>query len=296
MHWLQKALDSFQAPAVDRWTAGTVMISLHADAKSWPEAFQTVCKVVSLIPLYISRFLETSDKQRLLKNIVSIASDAAAIALNAAKLPLDAIQLLKIGREVIAGSLNDMHTDISELQRKHPQLAEEYINLRDQLETSKTLTQHEVGQRIVARQKSEKSIQTIRALPGFSQFVLAPSEDELMAAAKYGPIVVINVSQYRCDALIIEDGQFRSLELPRLQLGNIRDRMMENPETPGILEWLWEVIARLVLDILGFTQPPFDGCWPRIWWIPTGLLSKFPLHAAGRHTNGIAEILLDRVI
>jgi hypothetical protein len=53
-------------------------------------------------------------------------------------------------------------------------------------------------------------------LPGFDRFLLAPSEDELKTAADCGPIIIINVSDYRCDALIIEKSQLRTLGLPRL--------------------------------------------------------------------------------
>jgi hypothetical protein len=107
------------------------LLTLHAKAENWPQAYQTAYRTLSLVPLLTPRSLETSDKQHLLTDIVGLASDAAAIALNAAKTPFDAIQVLELGRGVIAGSLNEMRADISELQQKHPQLAEEYINLRD---------------------------------------------------------------------------------------------------------------------------------------------------------------------
>jgi hypothetical protein len=292
----QEALDHSSSPANNRLISGKILLALHADAKNWPEAFQTASKTVSLVPLLTPRALETSDKQRLLVNISGLASDAAASALNALKTPFDAIQLLELGREVIAGSLNEIRADISEFQQKHPQLAEEYMNLREQLDTPRTLTQRQVDQRYNAGRKLEEKIQTIRTLPGFDRFLLAPSEDELRTAAKYGPIVVINISQYRCDALIIENNRIWSLELPRLHTSNIRDRTMEALTAPKMLEWLWETITQPVLHALGFTQAPSDGCWPRIWWIPTGPLSKFPLHAAGHHTNGSAETVLDRVM
>jgi CHAT domain-containing protein len=44
------------------------------------------------------------------------------------------------------------------------------------------------------------------------------------------------------------------------------------------------------------TDPPSDGKWPHIWWIPTGLLTKFPLHAAGRHKENSSETVIDRVM
>lgn len=136
-------------------------------------------------------------------------------------------------------------------------------------------------------------------MPDFNRFLLAPSEDELKATAEYGPIVIINVSDYRCDALIIEKIQIRALRLPHLHTSDIRDRTTESTESlakPEILEWLWETIAQPVLNTLGFIQTSSDGCWPRIWWIPTGPLAKFPIHVAGYHSGGSSNNVLDRAI
>ncbi|KAE8442781.1 hypothetical protein EG329_002869 [Mollisiaceae sp. DMI_Dod_QoI] len=292
----QEALDQSSCPVKNRLGPGKFLFALHAYAKNWPEAFQTAFETVSLVPSLTPRFLAVSDKQRILVDISGLASDAAAVALNAGKTPFDAIQLLELGREVIAGSLIDIRADISVLQQKYPQLAKEYINLRNQLDAPKALTQHQIDQRYNAGQQLEEKIQTIRTLPGYNRFLLAPSENELRSAAEYGPIVIINISEYRCDALIIENSRLRSLDLPRLHSSDIRDHMMGNLAAPKILEWLWETVAQPVFNALGFTQPSSDDYWPRVWWIPTGPLSKFPLHAAGRHTNGSTETVLDRVI
>ena len=251
---------------------------------------------MSLVLSLTSRSLETSDKQHLLIDLVGLASDAAAIALNTAKTPFDAIQLLELSCSVIAGSLNKMRTDISELQQKHPQLAEEYIDLRNQLNTPKTSTQFQVDQRNIAAQKFESIIQTIRTLSGFDRFLLAPSEDELMIAAKCGPIVIINVSGHRCDALIIENSQLQALRLPHLHSNDLRDREKDNLADPKVLEWLWDTIAKPVLNALGLTQTPLLDCLPRIWWVPTGPLVRFPIHAAGNHASNSSDTVLDRVI
>jgi CHAT domain-containing protein len=110
-----------------------------------------------------------------------------------------------------------------------------------------------------------------------------------------GPIVVINVSDHRCDALIIEKHGFQALPLPRLQSNDVQARAvtLANPDVldTSLLEWLWDTIAKPVLDTLGFTESPGDS-WPRIWWIPTGPLAKFPIHAAGSSDSSV----LDRVI
>ena len=127
----QEALDQSSSPVKDRFRAGRALLILHADVENWPQAYQAASKTVSLVPLLTPRSLSTSDKQYLLREIIDLASVASAIALNAAKTPFDAVQTLELGRGVITGSINELRADISDLQQKHPQLAEEYITLRD---------------------------------------------------------------------------------------------------------------------------------------------------------------------
>lgn len=63
------------------------------------------------------------------------------------------------------------------------------------------------------------------------------------------------------------------------------------------MEWLWDAVCRPSLDALGFKAPISDIInWPRVWWISAGLLSQLPLHAAGHHSLGSTETVLDRVM
>ena len=129
-----------------------------------------------------------------------------------------------------------------------------------------------------------------------SDFFWGPTEDELKTAAALGPVVVINVSDYRCDALIIEKRGLQALRLPDLDSKDVwaRAATLEKPEQQ-LIEWLWDTIGKPILDALGLIQAS-SGSWPRIWWIPTGPLTKFPLHAAGDHSRGSCNTVLDRVI
>ncbi|KAA6407282.1 MAG: hypothetical protein FRX48_08830 [Lasallia pustulata] len=212
-----------------------------------------------------------------------------------AKSPYEAIQLLERGRGIIAASLNELRADVLDLQQKHPQLTQDYISLRDQLDLPAEVTR-QVDQRHNTGQKLERMIGDIRRLPGFERFLLAPTENEMKAAAVSGPVVVINVSDYRCDALIIEKRGLETLRLPDLDSKDVRARAatLEKPEQQ-LMEWLWDTIGKPVLDALGLIQAP-SVSWPRIWWIPTGPLTKFPLHAAGDHSRGSCNTVLDRVI
>lgn len=140
-------------------------------------------------------------------------------------------------------------------------------------------------------------------MPGFHNFLLPPTEDELMAAADPDPIVVINLSSYRYNAFLVQRTQIRVLELTTLTLQEVQERIQgvsssltSSSYITSLLEWLWDTISHPVLEALSFTKPPLDSNWPRVWWIPTGVLSQLPLHAAGYHTRGSTETVLDRVM
>ena len=55
------------------------------------------------------------------------------------------------------------------------------------------------------------------------------------------------------------------------------------------MEWLWDELAGPVLAALRIDRPPAAGDVerPRVWWCPTGLLTLFPIHAAGHHRSGM---------
>lgn len=143
----------------------------------------------------------------------------------------------------------------------------------------------------------------IRQKPGFHDFLMAPSLDELQSAARNGPIAVINVSRYRCDAILVETHGVRSLPLPRLRRRDIRDKARAaagRNNTTEVLEWLWDTVTGPVLDALGFTHAHAqsgNAPWAHVWWVATGALSTFPLHAAGYHERtDSGETVLDRVM
>jgi hypothetical protein len=231
---LEEAFIHHSSPALEKLISGVRLTKLYARAESWLLAYQTVSTAVSLIPLLTPRSLATSDRQHILTQISGLASDAAAISLAAEKSPYEAIRLLELGRGIIAISLDEIRADIYDLQRKHSELAKDYINLRDQLDAPTALTHQaneldllaedtrQVDRRHNAGQKLEQMIGNIRKLPGFERFLLAPTESEIKGAAASGPVVVINVSDYRCDALILSENNFKALRLPDLHSKDIR--------------------------------------------------------------------------
>jgi tetratricopeptide (TPR) repeat protein len=293
---------------MSRIRAGKALLGCYAFMEDWGQAYDTSNVVLDLIPKLTPRSLMNSDKQHLLSQITGLASDAAAVALHHGKSPLAALKFLEQGRGVLLGSLEDLQSDTIDLQKKHEQFAEQFMRLRDELDphplrdTTPTQDifqpwQAQATRRYDAANEFDELITKIRQQPGFEDFLLAPSDENIHSAAKCGPIVIINVSTYRCDAIIVGHDQTRSLALPNLDCQKIEEVACESDlGHPDVLEWLWDVTVKPVLDALGFCQPPSSDAFPHLWWIPTGLLTKFPLHAAGQFRNNIGDNTLDRVM
>ncbi|KAJ3577303.1 hypothetical protein NPX13_g3264 [Xylaria arbuscula] len=293
-----------------RIEAGKMLLSILGEAEDWSSAYQIGLVLVPLISQLTPRSLQNSDKQHFVAKIFGIASDAAAAALMVGKLPYEAVQLLELGRGTIMGSSYDLRTDLSTLSAQYPELAQSYVHHRDLL-FAPTMTNYEIDnypneervrqmsdKRHQASQDMDNLIQAIRNMPGFEEFLMPPSERQLKSAAISGPVVIINVSDYRCDALIIESECIKCERLPSLQSSDITARaelLTAAYINRELLEWLWNSIAKPVLSSLGLNESPHDS-WPRIWWIPTGPLVKFPIHAAGEYLGDSSQTVLDRVI
>lgn len=302
----QEALQNDSSPTTSRVGAGIKALAYVGSIANWQRAYEISEVVVGLVPKLAIRSLNNMDKQHLLGQIAGLASDAAATAFHAGKGPLSALGFLELGRGVIATSLEEIRTDDRDLLDQHPVLAEKFARLQEELEITvhgatdgndrETLWQTQSQRRYEKGQELDQLIADIREMPGFEDFLRPPSEDAMRDAARCGPIAIVNVSRFRCDAILVDQDQIRSVHLSRLTSDEIEQRALGgNLGSLEILEWLWDVIARPILDTLGFTGPPSSNDWPRIWWIPTGPLSKFPLHAAGHHLN-TSHTVLDRVM
>ncbi|KAK7949325.1 uncharacterized protein PG986_010211 [Apiospora aurea] len=312
---LDYALEDPKTPTLMRILAGK---SILEESLDWHEAHQASSRAVQLVPTLTSKSLGNADRQQLLGQLTGLASDAAATALYEDKGPFAAIELLEQGRGVLAASLNEMRADALDLRKAHPQRSERFEQLRDLLsqpvdaaegpfmgKKTSLSSQAPTDQRYNAGKELETLLREIRGLPGFENFLGPPTESEMMVAARHGPIVVINVSEFRCDALLVTKDGVQTLELERLSLYTIEEYARQDAlhptrrtlGSPPVLEWLWDDVAFPILEALGLGEAPScDDSWPHVWWVTTGILSKFPIHAAGYHMRRSSETVLDRLI
>lgn len=294
------ALNHEYSDTEDRIEAGQAIIANCSDIQDVYNAARTA---VVLVPSLVSWSHGNSDRQFVLGRAVGLASDAAAAALRVGESAMTALKLLEQGRGIIGSSLQDMRSDVKDLGKHYPDLAERYRSLQTELDRSKTTntickdSERSVNRRHAAARDFTELTAEIRRLPGYETFMLPPSDNEIYKASECGPIVVINISRLRCDALLISDSRVQALPLSSLDLKELKYQMsVRGLADPQTLEWLWDTIASPILDILGITETLPTDKRPRLWWIPTGPLVQMPLHAAGYHDLQSSKAVLDRVL
>jgi hypothetical protein len=148
-----------------------------------------------------------------------IVRDAAAAAISSGQ-PAKAVQWLEQGRSIIWGQLLNLRSPVDMLKSSYPELANKLLFLSAQLERSGTRANYsritassaEDSLQSVADQAHQNAydrqqlLKQIRGLKGFSLFLLPKTIRELSEAGKQGPVVLLNVSNDRCDALILMPG------------------------------------------------------------------------------------------
>jgi len=70
----------------------------------------------------------------------------------------------------------------------------------------------------------DELVRQVRELDGFQDFLRPPRVEDLLPAAKRGPVAVINVSRWRCDALLVRPDGVKSIELEDLTLEEASER------------------------------------------------------------------------
>ncbi|GAA2040219.1 CHAT domain-containing protein [Catenulispora yoronensis] len=290
-----------------RATAAHYLGRLHLGAGRPDAALVGYEQALDLMDLVAWQGLAREDQERGLADFAGLASAAAACAL-AIDAPDRALAVLEQGRGVLIGQVLESRSRHEELAGREAELAlelEAAQNAIDQAEESESPTLDR--QRLLVRR--DEVLDRIRSRPGFDRFLRSPDPAGLRSAVGDGPVVTLNISPSRCDALVTTRESTGSVELPDLTSSDAvtqANRFLEAVNANGwgtndvireALAWLWETTVAPVLDHLGF-GPAESARLPRLWWVPTGALSVLPIHAAGHHgrADGDARSALHRVV
>jgi tetratricopeptide (TPR) repeat protein len=300
------------APTHRRARAARLWGLAAADAEMWEEAAAGYATAVNLLPLVTPQGMNRADQEYWLSEMAYTGSEAAACHLQAG-LPERAVELWEQGRGVLLSQALDSHTDLSGLSRRDSRLAAEFTRIRDELDGTAGYSLAGLDRLRQLAADRDRILTEIRSLEGFAHFLRPLPVHDLLAAAEQGPIALVNVTYIRSDALLLTRAGVQVVPLPELTPGAVVDRLVAlktavdlhdvlperaEQETLLILRWLWQALARPVLEHLNMTGP-VDGVWPRLWWCPGGPLAYLPLHAAADHTtrdDQVPQTVLDRAV
>ena len=81
-----------------------------------------------------------------------------------------------------------------------------------------------VDRRMALAREWDELVEQVRALDGFEDFLKPPRLESLLPAAANGPVAIINVSRWRCDALLVHPGGVTAVPLEGLTLTDATDR------------------------------------------------------------------------
>ncbi|KAK7464106.1 hypothetical protein VKT23_006268 [Stygiomarasmius scandens] len=234
-----------------------------------------------------------------------------------------AVEWLEEGRNVVWGQILQLRSPLDDLHQQHPEIAEEleisqaletagtsmeHSPLNIGLETNRTVEQEAQNHHNMATQY-EGLIQKIRACEGFANFLKPKTLSELTVAAAHGPIVIVNVAESRCDALVLSSSEdiihvplpaFSQEQADELQLQVLsfldskRVRKSRNGERvmysirpdpnykddfKSVLASLWHNIVQPILTRI--ESMLCKDLIPHLTWCTTGALAFLPIHAAG---------------
>ncbi|MDP5315594.1 CHAT domain-containing protein [Streptomyces poriferorum] len=322
LHLLATAAETFP---MERLSAAQRLAGLARDSGDLQQAMNGYTTALDLLHLAlatrssepVSRVDSQHREQELdwdddLSTLEELVADAVACALE-----LDdgesAVCLMEQGRAALFSHFPGPDHLLDEIRADAPALAAKFRTLCGLLADSTGLSSDR--RRELAVEWERLSLR-IRALPRAQKMLRAPRLRELFEQAVAGPLVMINVSNRRCDALIITPHSVLTVPLPGLRadlrkqvkrfqavLGRgyapLSDRLTAEETLRSVLAWLWETVTQPVLNSLGPSgEERADGGQGRLWWIPGGLLGLLPLHATvapghGRSDNSAMPDHLD---
>ncbi|MGW8886326.1 CHAT domain-containing protein [Streptomyces sp. NPDC055749] len=321
-----------QCPPSERLYAARSWGDVWAGLGVWDRALDGYVTAVDLLHLVAPRHIVRDDQEFLLSRTVGLGAAAAACAVRCGRSEL-AVGLLEQARGVLLSHAFDADSDLTRLRETSPHLADRFEELRDALDTATDSgagpseeprgegtsgmsdTHADRRQQLATEWRDlTRRIRAEHPELGLLRPVREWEGSELRATATAGPVVLVNVSPYGSDALVVTGRSIDAVPLPGLDPRTTAARRqtfedalvcIEAPSTSrkqsqraqqvvrDTLAWLWEAVTGPVLDHLG-VQPAPAGPLPRVWLSPGGALGTLPLHAAAPADG--APGALDRVV
>jgi tetratricopeptide (TPR) repeat protein len=317
-----------------------------------------LAEAVRLLALTVPRQLARADQEHWLGQFSNLAADAAASAIAAGQYR-DAVTILEQGRGILIGQSLELRSGAAELSAAAPELADRFEQIRSELDASvgpipelnpdpmsDALATFDASRSAAARRSElvaelDRLTGQIRELPGMAGFLRRPHFEDIASAAASGPVIFLNVSELRSDALVLRPSGVEAINLNAVTPANVAQhvtmlgdavRAFESAKASvqergtaaaqeaikqaelaagAVLDWLWRAVVAPVLAPVSYAPGsqrtpgewassaraagqqaagPAAGQLPRVWWLPVGLLSFLPIHAAVSRAGGTGAL------
>ncbi|KAG2352096.1 CHAT domain-containing protein [Suillus spraguei] len=236
------------------------------------------------------------------RDISRLPVDAASCAIRSDNLS-QAVEFVEQGRGQQWSLASRLKTPVEDLESVNPTLAHDYLELSklvsNAAQSSATITDRAAADlaaleyRRLTRQW-EAVVTQIRDIRAFSRFLLPPLYEDLQAAARHGPVIILIASQYSCSAIIVPisgDPHHVPLSITLADLKALKDRFTRaireasrmNPAESRtdlivLSRIIWDQIMSPIVDELKHVLKLKR--YSRIWLCPTAAFTSIPLHAA----------------
>ncbi|PVF98136.1 hypothetical protein CPB86DRAFT_873630 [Serendipita vermifera] len=323
---LSAAATSSSAPpttrykAVKRW----IQFSSTINHSSVLNAYECV---LGLMPLVAWLGLPIADRHQHLMEMGEFTRDAAAAAIIFEKYDT-ALEWLEQGRSIVWTQILQLRTPVDRLREVNPKLAARLLQVsrlldhgfeeKQSSEEKKTSKEEEGRKYRSLTTEWEEIVEQVRSLPSFEDFLRPPKLSRLVGTALNGPVVVLNIAKWRCDALAILPGLDDIIHIPLPNVTSdtvlrLRDELKDvlysgglrlraeraakkesdesDHDTCGqILGDLWKDLVFPIVNFLALH--PHPETLPHIRWCATGPLAFLPIHAAGIYDEGSSNTQL----
>jgi tetratricopeptide (TPR) repeat protein len=240
---------------------------------------------VGLMPVIAWLGRSIRDRHESLIQMSEIARDAAAVAISLEKYD-KALEWLEQGRSIVWNQILQLRTPVDALREVNPDLADRLLRVSRVLDRGIEekggigSTEEAAQQYRASTMEWESILKQIRSISNFEDFLKPMKASRLRDAAQNGPVVVLNISKKRCDALALVPGMEEVICIPlpditynkvtklrdelkdylysngiRMRGERAAQKWIEEEHTNncrGILAELWNGLVSPVLDSLAF--------------------------------------------
>ena len=293
---LRSLIDSFDVSSaipLIRIRSARAALYILVSMQKLDQASSLAQTAIKLIPFVYDRYLSREDQQYAILQISGLASDACSLSIKVGHVH-QGLKQVEFGRGIILGYLIDSRNDLTKLQNDYPHLANEYDALRfkayEDVEEIEPVTRAQLlRKRREAAACLEACLDRIRLESGYDRFLLEPTVDDLQQNASEGPIVLVNATDFGCDAIIVSTSKVQAIALPKMnssqapsffqqKLGRHRtiddqqwkhfERDIEDDAEEADFDqmsWLWFYCVKPILKELKDIQASDSIELPRVW-------------------------------